>query len=43
MNEIIVKTRDDTGACYWVKKCAEMIFEHGKMVKGDGIDVCING
>ena len=24
----------DTGACYGVKKCAEVIFKNGKMVKG---------
>ena len=29
----------DTGACYGVKKCAEVIFKNGKMVKGEGLAV----
>ena len=29
----------DTGACYGVKKCAEIVFKNGKMVKGDGLAV----
>lgn len=39
VNEMIVKASDDTGACYGVKKCAEIVFDHGKMVKGDGMEV----
>ena len=29
----------DTGACYWVKKCAEIVYRKGKMVKGEGLSV----
>ena len=29
----------DTGACYGVKKCAEVIFKDGKMVKGEGLNI----
>ena len=29
----------DTGACYGVKKCAEIVFRKGKMVKGEGLSV----
>ena len=36
-NETIVKASIDTGACYGVKKCAEIIFRKGKMVKGEGL------
>ena len=36
-NETIVKASMDTGACYGVKKCAEIVFKNGKMVKGDGL------
>ena len=32
VNEIIVKASMDTGACYGVKKCAEIVFKKGKMV-----------
>jgi hypothetical protein len=38
-NETIVKASVDTGACYGVKKCAEIVFKNGKMVKGDGLAV----
>ena len=34
-NKMIIKA---TGACYRVKKCAEIVFKHGKMVKGDGME-----
>ena len=37
VNETIVKASHDTGACYGVAKCAETIFERGKMVKGEGL------
>ena len=36
-NETIVEASMDTGACYGVKKCAEIIFRKGKMVKGEGL------
>ena len=29
----------DTGACYEVKKCAEIVFKKGKIVKGEGLAV----
>ena len=38
-NEMIVKASMDTGACYGVKKCAEIVVKDGKMVKGDGLTV----
>ena len=39
MNEIIVQASHDTGACYGVAKCAEIVFERGKMVRGEGLQV----
>ena len=39
MNEILVQASNDTGACYGISKCAEIVFKHGKMVKGDGLMV----
>ena len=39
VNEIIVQASHDTGACYGVSKCAEIIFKNGKMVKGEGLQV----
>ena len=39
VNGIIVKASMDTGACYGVKKCAEIVFKKGKMVKGIGLAV----
>lgn len=38
-NELIVKASMDNGACYAVKKCAEIVFKNGKIVKGDGLQV----
>ena len=35
VNEIIVQASLDTGACYGVAKCAEIVFERGKMVRGE--------
>ena len=32
---MIVKASMDTGACYGVKKCAEIVFRKGKMIKGE--------
>ena len=29
----------DTGACYEVKKCAEIVFRKGKTIKGEGLPV----
>ena len=39
VNEIIVQESHDTGACNGVLKCAEKVFEHGKMVRGEGLPV----
>ena len=39
VNEIIVQASHDTGACYGVSKCAEIIFRNGKMVRGEGLQV----
>ena len=39
INEVIVQVSLDTGACYGVSKCAEIVFEHGKIVKGEGLQV----
>ena len=38
-NETIVKASIDTGACYGVKKCTEIVFKKGKMIKGEGLTV----
>ena len=39
MNETIVQASLDTGACYGVKECAEIVFKRGKMIKGEGLSV----
>ena len=39
LNEIIVQASHDTGACYGVSKCAEIIYQNGKMVRGEGLQV----
>ena len=39
VNEIIVQASHDTGTCYRVTKCAEIVFEHGKMMRGEGLKV----
>ena len=39
LNEIIVQASHNTGACYGVSKCAGIIFEHGKMVRGEGLQL----
>ena len=38
-SKMIFKASYDTGACCGVKKCAGIVFEHAKMVKGDGMEV----
>ena len=38
-NEMFVKASMDTGACCGLKKCAEIVFRKGKMVKGEGLPV----
>ena len=39
VNGTIVQASYDTGACYSVAKCAEIIFEKGKLAKGEGLHV----
>ena len=39
VNEIIVQASHNIGAHYGVSKCVEIIFEHGKMVIGEGLQV----
>ena len=39
VNEIIVQASHDTGACYGVSKCTEIIFQNGRMVRGEGLQV----
>ena len=39
VNEAIVQASHDTGACYGISKCAEIIFERSKMIKGEGLEV----
>lgn len=38
-NEILVQASMDTGAVYGVKKCAEIVFRKGKMVRGEGLHI----
>ena len=39
MNEMIVKASMDTGACYGVNECTEIVFRRGTMIKGEGLAV----
>ena len=39
VNEVIVQAINDTSACYRATKCAEVVFERRKMVKGEGLQV----
>ena len=39
VNEAIIQASHNTGACYGISKCAEIIFKHGKMIKGEGSEV----
>ena len=39
VNEMLVKASKDTGACYGVNKCAEMVFQRGRMVLAEGLEV----
>ena len=36
---IIVQGSHDTGACYGVAKCAEIVFERGEMVRSEGLQM----
>ena len=38
-NEALVKASEDTGAAYGVKKCAEVVYRRGMMVKGEGLQI----
>ena len=38
-NEVIDQASLDTGTCYGASKCAEIVFELGKMVKGERLQV----
>ena len=38
-----MQARYDTGACYDAVKCGEIIFERGKMIKGEGLQVLQEG
>ena len=39
VNQMILQASNDTGACHGVAKCAEIIFERGKLVRGKGLQV----
>ena len=39
VSEVIVQASHDTEAYYGVSKCAEIVFERGKMVRGEGLEV----
>lgn len=39
VNEMIVKAIMDTGACYTVEKCAEIVFKKVKRITGEGLTV----
>ena len=40
---MIVQASNDTGACYRVAKCAEVVFERVKMVKDESLQVLNEG
>jgi len=39
VNEIIVKASHNTGACYGISKCTEIIFQNTKVTSGEGLPV----
>ena len=39
VNDVIVQASHDKGECYGVSKCAEIVFERGKIVRGEGLEV----
>ena len=39
VNKIILQASPNISACYGVLKCAGNIFEHSKMVRGEGVEV----
>ena len=38
-NDVILQASQKTGACYRVSKCAKIVFERGKMFKGEELEV----
>ena len=38
-NDVIVQASQNTGACYGVSKCGKIVFERGKMFKGEELEV----
>ena len=39
VNRMIVQASNDTGVCYRVAKCAKIVFQRGKMVKSESLQV----
>ena len=39
VNEVIVQASHNTGACYGVSKCAEIVFQSGKIVRKEELEV----
>ena len=39
VTEMIVQASNHTDSCYSVAKCTKIVFERGKMVKGEGLQV----
>ena len=39
VNEILLQVSNDTGACYGISTCVEIVFKHRKMIKGEGLTV----
>ena len=39
LNEVTVEASHDTGGCYGVSKCAEIVLERDKMVRGEALEV----
>ena len=36
---VIVQASHDTGACYGVSKCVEIVFKRGKMARGEELEI----
>ena len=36
---VIVQASHDTGACYGISKCVEIVFERGKMARGEELEI----
>ena len=39
LNDIIIQAGHNTVACYGMSKCVKIIFEHDKMMRGEGLQV----